>query len=135
MAVRQLSVFLENKQGMLVEVTEALTEAGVDIRALSLAESDDYGIMRLIVSDTDRALEAVRATGRTVTVNRVVGLKIADRPGGLHEALAVLGKADINIGYMYAFISEKPGEAEVVLRVSDTAAAEKLLLDSGFELL
>ena len=90
MAVRQLSVFLENKQGMLVEVTEALTEAGVDIRALSLAESDDYGIMRLIVSDTDRALEAVRATGRTVTVNPILSLRLlrlTDKTNALRNPL------------------------------------------------
>ena len=135
MAIKQLSVFIENKKGMLVEVTGALKEAGVDIRALSLAETDYYGILRLIVSDFDLALEAIGKTGRTVKINRVLGLRVDDRPGGLSEALELLNRADINVEYMYAFIGIVPGRADVVIRVSDTDRAEALLRGSGLEVL
>lgn len=120
---------------MLVEVTEALAEANIDIRALSLAETPDYGILRLIVSDTEKALTVIRATGRTVSVNHMLGLKIDDRPGGLAEALAVLTAENIDVEYMYAFIAEHAARANVVLRVNDTAAAEEKLKKAGFELL
>ena len=120
---------------MLVEVTGALKEAGVDIRALSLAETDYYGILRLIVSDFDLALEAIGKTGRTVKINRVLGLRVDDRPGGLSEALELLNRADINVEYMYAFIGIVPGRADVVIRVSDTDRAEALLRASGLEVL
>lgn len=135
MAVKQLSIFIENKRGMLVEVTEAIGAAGVDIRALALAETPDYGILRLIVSDTDRALAAVRATGRTVSVNRMLGVRIKDQPGGLAAALRVLTEAGFDVEYMYAFLSEREGTANVVLRVSDTTLAEQKLIEAGFEMI
>ena len=135
MAVKQLSVFIENRRGMLVEVTETLAAAHIDIRALALAETPDYGILRLIVSDTDKALEAIRATGRTVSVNKMLGVKISDRPGGLAEALRVLTENGIDVDYMYAFIAESGNRANVVLRVADTQNAEEKLAAAGFELI
>lgn len=135
MAVKQLSVFIENRRGMLVEVTETLAAAHIDIRALALAETADYGILRLIVSDTDKALEAIRATGRTVSVNQMLGVKISDRPGGLAEALRVLTENGIDVDYMYAFIAESGSRANVVLRVADTKTAEEKLAAAGFELI
>ncbi len=133
MAVRQLSVFIENKKGMLVEVTRALKEAGVDIRALSLAETEYYGILRLIVSDFDKAYDAVLKTGRTVKINHVLALRVDDRPGGLSDALELLNRESINVEYMYAFICPEPDRADVVLRVSDTQTAETVLKNAGFE--
>lgn len=135
MAVKQLSVFIENRRGMLVEVTETLAAAHIDIRALALAETADYGILRLIVSDTDKALEAIRATGRTVSVNNMLGVKISDRPGGLAGALRVLTENGIDVDYMYAFIAETGNRANVVLRVADTKLAEERLAAAGFELI
>jgi hypothetical protein len=139
MAVKQLSVFIENRPGTLVEVTEILAAADIDIRALSLAETPDYGILRLIVDKTERACEAVRASGRTVTVNHMVGVRICDRPGGLSAALRLLAGKGFEVEYMYAFLSEKENEAEVVLRVKgsseDRAAAEKALAEGGFDLI
>ncbi|MCQ2354154.1 MAG: ACT domain-containing protein [Clostridia bacterium] len=135
MAVKQLSVFIENRRGMLVEVTEALASAKIDIRALALAETPDYGILRLIVSDTDKALEVIRATGRTVSVNNMLGVRISDRPGGLAEALKILTDNGIDVDYMYAFIAETGDQANVVLRVADTKKAERTLSDTGFDLI
>ena len=135
MSVKQLSVFIENRRGMLVEVTEAMAAANVDIRALALAETPDYGILRLIVNNTEKALEVIRATGRTVSVNHMLGLKIDDRPGGLAAALKVLTDNGIDVEYMYAFIAEHAERADVVLRVNDTGEAERKLAQAGFELL
>ena len=129
MSVKQLSVFIENRPGTLVEVTETMAAAGIDIRALSLAETPDYGILRLIVSDAEKAFEVIKATGRTVSINRVPGIRVGDRPGGLSAALKVLTNAGFDVEYMYAFISEHAGCADVVLRVGDTAKAEALLAD------
>ena len=120
---------------MLVEVTEALAAADIDIRALALAETPDYGILRLIVSDTEKALGVIRETGRTVSVNHMLGLKIDDRPGGLAGALKVLTDSGIDVEYMYAFIAEHAARANVVLRVNDTKTAEAKLAAAGFELL
>ena len=135
MSVKQLSVCIENRPGTLVEVTETMAAAGIDIRALSLAETPDYGILRLIVSDAEKAFEVIKATGRTVSINRVPGIRVGDRPGGLSAALKVLTYAGFDVEYMYAFISEHAGCADVVLRVGDTAKAEALLAENGFELL
>ncbi len=139
MAIRQLSVFIENSHGSLAEVAETISDAGVDIRALSLAETPDYGILRLIVDDTYKALDAIKATGRTVTVNHMLGVRIDDSPGGLTGALRLLTDGGFDVEYMYAFLSEQGHRADVVLRVSgtsdDRAAAEAALSAGGYELI
>jgi hypothetical protein len=135
MAVKQLSVFIENRHGMLAEICSALASAGIDIRALSLAETPDYGILRLIVSDTDKAYETVRSTGRSAKINHVLGLRVDDRPGGLSAPLSLLTEAGFDVEYMYAFIGENKDFADVVMRVKDTAAAEALLRDKGYTLI
>ena len=135
MAVKQLSVFIENRKGMLSEVTDALSDAHINLRALCLAEAADYGILRLIVDDTEKAVGIVRDTGRTVVVNDVVGVIVPDTPGGLNLVLHTLNGRDVGIDYMYAFISKENGKANVVFRTSDVAAADKYLSDAGFELI
>jgi len=136
MAFRQLSVFIENKPGTLLEVTETLKAANIDIRALSLAETPDYGILRLIVDDSYKACDAIRETGRVVKINHVIGVQIDDRPGGLVEVLKTLSENGYEVEYMYAFLSETAKKAEVAIRVNhDRDDAENLLREKGFKLL
>ena len=135
MALYQLTVFLENRPGCLLEVTETLRDAGVDIRALSIAETPDYGLLRLIVDDFDKAADAIRATGKMVKKNHVIGVKIATQSGGLVELLTLLKENNINVEYMYAFVSQEKGFADVALRVSDREKAEALLAEKNFAMI
>ena len=132
MAIKQLSVFVENKQGTLVSVTDALSKNDINIRALSIAETQDFGMLRLIVNDTDAAQKVLVDAGYLIKVNDIVGVKIGDAPGKLSAALSVLDEKKINMDYLYAFMSRTEKHAYVVIRVEDNAAAEKALEDAGF---
>ena len=135
MAIKQLTVFIQNEKGTVVSVTDILSQNNINIRALSIAETQDFGILRLIVND-DKAAEAVLAeNGYVIKVIDVVGVKIGDAPGKLTEALAVLDKADINVEYMYAFMARTEKHAYVVLRVEDNAEAEASLVAAGFKMI
>ena len=135
MAIKQLTVFVQNKKGTVVEVTDILSKNNINLRALSIAETQDFGILRLIVND-EKAAEAVLAeNGYIIKTIDVVGVKIGDAPGKLTEALAVLDKADINVEYMYAFMARTEKHAYVVLRVEDNAVAEALLVAAGFKMI
>ena len=135
MTIKQLSVFVENKQGRLSEITGILQGAGVDIRALSLADTTDFGILRLIVDKEDVAEAALRGAGLTVSLTPVIAVGIADRPGGLAEAMALLRDGGISVEYMYAFISRRKEMAYVILRVDDNGKAAELLQKAAFPLL
>ena len=135
MTIKQLSVFVENKQGRLSEITGILQGAGVDIRALSLADTTDFGILRLIVDKEDGAEAALRGAGLTVSLTPVIAAGIADRPGGLAEAMALLRDGGISVEYMYAFISRRKEMAYVILRVDDNGKAAELLQKAAFPLL
>ena len=135
MTIKQLSVFVENKQGRLSEITGILQGAGVDIRALSLADTTDFGILRLIVEKEDVAEAALRGAGLTVSLTPVIAAGIADRPGGLAEAMALLRDGGISVEYMYAFISRRKEMAYVILRVDDNGKAAELLQKAAFPLL
>ena len=135
MTIKQLSVFVENKQGRLSEITGILHSAGVDIRALSLADTTDFGILRLIVDKEDVAEAALRGAGLTVSLTPVIAAGIADRPGGLAEAMALLRDGGISVEYMYAFISRRKEMAYVILRVDDNGKAAELLQKAAFPLL
>ena len=135
MTINQLSIFVENKAGTVAEITKSIADAGVSIRALSVADTQEFGILRLIVND-EKAAEAVLAeNGYIIKTIDVVGVKIGDAPGKLTEALAVLDKADINVEYMYAFMARTEKHAYVVLRVEDNAVAEALLVAAGFKMI
>ena len=135
MAIKQLTVFIQNKKGTVVSVTEILSKNNINLRALSIAETQDFGILRLIVND-EAAAEAVLAeNGYLIKVIDVVGVKIGDEPGKLTAALDVLDKADINVEYLYAFMARTEKHAYVVLRVEDNAMAEKALTDAGFKMI
>ena len=135
MAIKQLTVFIQNKKGTVASVTDILSQKGINLRALSIAETQDFGILRLIVND-EAAAEAVLAeNGYLIRTIDVVGVKIGDEPGKLTAALAVLDKADINVEYLYAFMARTEKHAYVVLRVEDNDAAEAELAAAGFKMI
>lgn len=135
MAIKQLSIFVENKQGALVSITETLAQNNVNIRALSIADTEEFGILRLIVNEENIALKTLTDAGFLIRTTDVVGVKIGDAPGKLSKALDVLDKAGINVEYLYAFMTRTEKHAYVVLRVADNAKAEKVLEDAGFHLI
>ncbi len=135
MAIKQLTVFVENKQGALVSITDTLAQNNVNIRALSIAETNDFGILRLIVNDEATAEKTLTDQGYLIKVTDVVGVKIGDAPGKLTAALSVLDKAGINMEYLYAFMARTEKHAYVVLRVEDNEIAESALENAGFHLI
>ena len=135
MTITQLSVFLDNTPGALHEVADVLKSNGIDIRALSLADTTDFGVLRLIVDDTDRAYGSLKAHGFTVSKNRVIGISVADTPGGLEVPLNILNNAGLVVEYIYAFIGKNEDSACVILRADDTDKALKLLSENGTKLL
>ena len=135
MAIKQLTVFVENKQGTVVTLTDTLSKNNINIRALSIAETQDFGILRLIVNDEKSAEKILAEEGYLIKITDVVGVKIGDEPGKLTEALKVLNENEINMEYLYAFMARTEKHAYVVLRVADNAHAEKALEDAGFHLI
>ncbi|MCR5357632.1 MAG: hypothetical protein K6E63_09570 [Lachnospiraceae bacterium] len=133
MAVKQLSIFIENKHGRLSEAIKGISESDINIRALSIGDSSDYGIVRMIVSDLEKARNLL---GENILskVTSVVAVKMDDKGGALYKILRALEEAEINVKYTYAFTSNKQLGAYVVLRVDDVEATEKLLADKGFVL-
>ncbi len=123
MKVDQISVFLENKPGALAEVTRILGESGVNIRALSLADTKDFGILRLIVNDNEKAKEVLGRKGLTVRKTEVVAVEVPDRPGGLADILKILAEAEINVEYLYAFVQQSGENAIIIFRFDETDRA------------
>ena len=134
MALKQLTVFVENKQGTVVSVTDTLAAHNINIRALSIAETEGFGILRLIVNDEAAAEAILKEEGYLIKITGVVGVKIGDQPGKLSAALKVLDDCKINIEYLYAFMARTKKHAYVVIRVEDNAAAEAALTEAGFKL-
>lgn len=135
MKIKQISVFLENKKGRLLEATEALAKAGINIRALSIADTSEFGILRLIVPDPRKAKEALEVSNFTVRENDVIVVGVSDSPGGLAGILRILNDADINVEYAYAFVQKSGEKAVVVLRVEDPEAGLKALRERDITLL
>jgi hypothetical protein len=135
MAIKQLTVFVQNQKGAVVSVTDILSKNNVNLRALSIAETQDFGILRLIVNDEATAERVLKENGYLIKVIDVLGVKIGDEPGKLTAALGVLDKADINVEYLYAFMARTEKHAYVVLRVEDNAVAEKVLVEAGFKMI
>ena len=135
MAIKQLTVFVQNRKGTIVAVTDILAKNDINIRALSIAETQDFGILRLIVNDENAAEKVLKDHGYLIKVVDVVGVKIGDAPGKLTAALDVLDKKDINVEYLYAFMTRTEKHAYVVLRVENNADAEAALSDAGFKLI
>ena len=135
MAIKQLTVFVENKQGAVVSITDTLSKYNINIRALSIAETPEFGILRLVVNDDFTAEKILNEEGYLIKSTEVVGVKISDEPGKLSEALAVLDKNNINLEYLYVFMARTEKHAYVVLRVENNAAAEDALVNAGFKLI
>ena len=135
MKVEQISIFIENKSGRLAEVTTILGSSGVNIRALSLADTSDFGILRLIVNDREKAIAALRDKGFTVSKTEVVAVEVPDQPGGLAGILHVLDKDSINVEYMYAFVERCGANAVIIFRFDETEKAIASLTAKGFNIL
>ncbi len=134
MAIKQLSVFIENKQGKLSDAVKVIADADINIRAMSIGDTKDFGILRLIVSDCDKA-KALLSEDTIVNITDVIAVKMDDKQGALYKILKVLEDGQINVEYTYAFTAHVDLDAYVVFRVNDVSAAEKILNEKGFETL
>jgi hypothetical protein len=134
MALKQISVFLENRKGRLADLTRILSENKVNIKALSLADTQDFGMLRIIVDDPDRCLQILRTNGFVVQETEVIGVEVEDRPGGLSKILDILGKNNLNIEYIYATVERKQDSAIVIFKVEQKEATEKALRSAGVSL-
>jgi hypothetical protein len=135
MKVEQISIFIENKSGRLAEITRILGEAGINIRALSLADTSDFGILRLIVNDCAKANTVLKENGFTVSKTEVVAVEVPDRPGGLSAILQTLDHDSINVEYMYAFVERCGGNAVIIFRFDETDKAIAALTAQNFNML
>ncbi len=135
MKVQQISVFLENKSGRLAKLTDVLGESGINIRALSIADTSDFGILRLIVSQPQQAFKVLKEAGFTVSMTDVIAVEVEDKPGGLAKVLSVLESAGINIEYLYAFLEKSSNDALVVFRVEQIDEAVSLLAKNNINVL
>ena len=133
MSIKQISVFLENKPGKLFELTRLLAENGIDMRALSIAETTDFGIARLIVGDAYGAARVLREGQFIAQYSDVLAFAVPDEPGGLHRLLGAFNDAQVNIEYMYAVLGGEKGRAYMIFRVTDTEAAERALTERGLQ--
>ena len=135
MKVEQISIFLENKPGGLEDVTRILKDAQINIRTLSLADTTDFGILRLIVNDVDKASRVLKEQGYRISRTAVVAVEVPDRPGGLHSILEVLSKNGINVEYLYAFVERSGENAVIIFRFDAPEAAIDVLQKSGLTVL
>ena len=136
MSIKQISVFLENKPGKLQEMTSVLAAKQVDMRALSLAETKDFGIARLVVDDVFEAVNVLKEADFVASLTSVLAVAVPDEPGGLDKLLQIFSEAQVNLEYMYAFIGGKnDGKACMIFRVADTKAAEGKLAGKGLKIL
>ena len=133
--ITQLSVFLENRAGILAELTTFLGDSGVNIRALSIAESRDFGVLRMIVPDPPAAAELLRSRGYRFQEVDVLAVKVADRPGGLARALSTLAAEGLNVDYLYTFLDKLDNSAVILFRADNPDFAGTVLSAQGFELL
>jgi len=131
MAIKQISVFLENTTGRLSEVTKTLANAGINLRAISIADTADFGILRLIVDKTDKAVEALGAAGFTTRQTDVVAVEIEDVPGSLAKLMDLFRSSSINIEYLYASLEGQAGKAVVIFKLEDHERGRKILSDNG----
>ncbi|MBE7055230.1 MAG: ACT domain-containing protein [Ruminococcaceae bacterium] len=134
MTIKQLSIFVENKAGTVAQITQSIADAGVSIRALSVADTQEFGILRLIVNDVEKAKEALSKNDCVVSITKVIGVEIPDVAGGLSEVLQLMSQNNINVEYLYAFITISGKHAYVVLRVEDNEKAAKILTENGVKL-
>jgi len=135
MKVKQISVFLENKKGRLKKAVHALAKANINIRALSIADTSEFGILRLMVPDPEQAKKVLEENNLVVKLNDVIAVEVPDRPGGLDKILGILTRADMNVEYIYAFVEKKGEKAIVVIRTEDIDEGIRVLRGAGVPLL
>ncbi len=131
MSVKQISVFLENKKGRLAEVTQTLAREKINIRALSLADTADFGVLRIIVNNPERCLTALKAASFVAQVTEVIAVEVEDAPGGLARILEVLDRDDVNVEYMYAYVEKSRDNAVVICKLDDRERALQVLEKNG----
>ncbi len=131
MKIRQISVFMENKVGRIMEITEVLGKNNINIRALSLADTSDFGILRMIVDNIEKTLKVLKEKGFIVKDSYVVAVEVPDKPGGLAAVLKVLGKKGINVEYMYAFFEQPENKALLIFRFENPEDAVSILIENG----
>ncbi len=135
MQIKQVSVFLENSAGRLAEVTEVLARANVDIRALCVADTRDFGILRLIVDKPEAATEALAKAGYTTRATDVLAVELEDRPGGLARVMRIFKESGVNIEYVYASLEGQVGKAVVVFKVEDIELGQRIVQEHGLSML
>lgn len=135
MSVKQISVFIENKSGGLAAITDELAAEGINLRALSMADNADFGILRLIVDDVFKAGNVLKDHGHVYTITDVIAVAAEDKPGSVAKIISILAKEDISLDYTYAFFQKKAGLACMIIRVADMAKAVKLLGKNGIRTL
>ena len=135
MAVKQISVFIENKEGRIKKAVNAISKEGINIRALSLADNTKYGILRLIVSDNEKTKEVLKAENFIVKETEVLVVGVKDEPDGLNSTLEIFENANLNVEYLYVFLSSKTDEAIVVIKIEDYEAAIKALTEGNANIL
>jgi hypothetical protein len=133
--IKQISVFVENKKGRLARITEVLGQGGIDLIALSIADTTNFGIMRCIVSNPDKAIALLKEHDFTASTTEVIVAEVVDKPGGLSHVLDLLDKSDISVEYLYSFVRTKSENALILFRVEDVAMAVKTLKAGGVKLL
>lgn len=135
MKIRQLSIFLENTAGRLYDIVSVLGKASINIRALSLADTAEFGILRLIVDKVDTAYDELKKAQHTVSITEVVAVEVVDKPGGLSEVLEKFASNGINVEYMYAFVEKKHDNAILIFRIEDISTAIDVLREAGVKLI
>lgn len=135
MAIKQLSVFVENKKGSLHEITDVLAKNNIDLRSMCLADTHDFGIVRIITDEPERAKAILQNEGHAANVREVVAFAVPDAPGGLATVLSLLESRGVNIEYLYALVTKTPGKAYAVMRTDDTENTEEILNRSDIEVL
>ena len=131
MTVKQISVFVENKAGRLAELTDYLNQHGIDMRALSIAEAEDFGVVRMIVDDAYKTSCVLKEAGYVVSITPVLAVEIPDEPGSLYKIMKILGDGGVNLEYTYAFLTRKQNTAYIILRVENNGKAVEVLGRQG----
>lgn len=135
MGIRQLSIFIENKKGRLTKIAKIISSAGIDIRAISVADTSGFGILRIIVDDPDRAKNVLQKSNIIVSVTDVIAVEIKDKPGEFYRVMSILSDNDIGVEYMYAFISREKNKAFIILKIENEDKAVEVLKDNDVCLL
>jgi hypothetical protein len=132
--IKQISLFVENKPGRMAKVSKTLSDANVNIRALTIAEAGDFGVIRMVVDDPEKGYKVLKDNGFTVSATEVLAVEMKDTPGGLYAIVNTLGESSVNVDYAYAFVTTKARKAMLILRVDDISRAREALVAKGIKI-